>query len=141
MCPNSENNWCKYQLDKINGTQKYKYTIIIQLTYFMSFKPIFQDLSKEELLSKCLHSQTQNTNEALNAIIWTWCPKNIFVGRRTLEMLRYFNFEASFKLRWCRAQDLFGSQIPVTTGGFEIQISWIQSSYLWPYGLTYDLMA
>ena len=141
MCPNSENNWCKYQLDKINGTQKYKYTIIIQLTYFMSFKPIFQDLSKEELLSKCLHSQTQNTNEALNAIIWTWCPKNIFVGRRTLEMLRYFNFEASFKLRWCLAQDLFGSQIPVTTGGFEMHISWIQSSYLWPYGLTYGLMA
>ena len=34
--------------------------------------------------------------------------------------LRYFNFEPSFKVRWCHAQDLFGSQIPVT---------------LWPYGL------
>ena len=34
-----------------------------------------------------------------------------------LAMLRYFNFEASFKLRWCRVQDLFRSQIPVTTGG------------------------
>ena len=37
--------------------------------------------------------------------------------------LRYFNFEPSFKLRWCRARDLFGSQIPVTTRGFELQIS------------------
>ena len=27
MCPNDENSWCKYQLDKINGTQKYKNTI------------------------------------------------------------------------------------------------------------------
>ena len=35
-------------------------------------------------------------------------------------MLRYFNFEPSFKLRWCCARDLFGSQIPVTTGGFAI---------------------
>ena len=26
--------------------------------------------------------------------------------------LRYFNFEQSFKLRCCRARDLFGSQIP-----------------------------
>ena len=26
----------------------------------------------------------------------------------------------SFKLRWCRARDLFGSQIPLTTGGFEL---------------------
>ena len=45
-------------------------------------------------------------------------------------MLRYFKFEPSFKLRWCRARDLFGLQIPVTTGGFEMQISCIQSRYL-----------
>ena len=32
-------------------------------------------------------------------------------------MLRYFNFEPSFKLRWCHAQNLFGSEIPATTGG------------------------
>ena len=32
-------------------------------------------------------------------------------------MLRYFNFEPSFKLRWCCAQDLFGSQIPVPQEG------------------------
>ena len=37
--------------------------------------------------------------------------------------LRNFNFEPSFKLQWCRAQDLFGSQIPVTSGGFEMRIS------------------
>ena len=45
-------------------------------------------------------------------------------------MLRYFNFESSFKLRWCPAQDLFGSEIPVTTRGFELRISCICSSYL-----------
>ena len=32
-------------------------------------------------------------------------------------MLKYFNSEPSFKLRWCCARDLFGSQIPVTTEG------------------------
>ena len=86
MCPNNENSWCKYQLDKINGTQKYKNTINIPVNIFPFIKPIFQDLSKKELLSKRLHGQTQNTNKTLNAIIWTRCPKNIFVGRRTLEM-------------------------------------------------------
>ena len=44
--------------------------------------------------------------------------------------LRYFNFEPSFKLRWCRARGLFGSEIPVTTRGFELRISCIWSSYL-----------
>ena len=29
-------------------------------------------------------------------------------------MLRYLNFEPSFKLRWCRTRDSFESQIPVT---------------------------
>ena len=31
---------------------------------------------------------------------------------------------------WCRARVLFRSQIPVTTGGFELQISCIRSRYL-----------
>ena len=33
----------------------------------------------------------------------------------TLFILRHFNFKPSLKLRWCRAQDLYRSQIPVTT--------------------------
>ena len=33
-------------------------------------------------------------------------------------------------LRWCRAWYLFGSQIPVATGWFELRISCIRSSYL-----------
>ena len=64
------------------------------------------------------------------------------ISRRTLvifemngSILRYFNFEPSFKLRWCRARDLFESQIPVITGGFELQISCIRRSYL-PIRLT-----
>ena len=50
-------------------------------------------------------------------------------------MLRYFNFEPSFRVGWCRAGDLFGSQIPVTTREFEPQISCIQSSYLNHYAI------
>ena len=47
--------------------------------------PIFQDLSPEELLKKCLHGKTQN-NEALNNIIWTRLPKNVFVGWYTFQI-------------------------------------------------------
>ena len=45
-------------------------------------------------------------------------------------ILRYFNFEPSFKLRWCRARDSLGLQIPVTAGGFEQRISCIRCFYL-----------
>ena len=37
-------------------------------------------------LNKCLHGETQNTNEAFNSVVWTRCPKNIFIGRRTFEL-------------------------------------------------------
>ena len=58
--------------------------------------PIFQDLSKDELLSKCLHGRTQNANEALNKLIWQRCPKSTFVSKRIIDIatasaVLYFN--------------------------------------------------
>ena len=49
-------------------------------------KPIFSDLSDDNLLKRCLHGKTQNSNEALNGLIWKRCPKDIFVGRETIEI-------------------------------------------------------
>ena len=48
--------------------------------------PIFTDLKNETLLSKCLHGQTQNNNESLNALIWKRCPKDFFIGKKVLEI-------------------------------------------------------
>ena len=53
---------------------------------FKIIKPIFQDLASEELLSKCLHGQTQNPNESINKVIWTTCPKTTFVHKTVVEM-------------------------------------------------------
>ena len=47
---------------------------------------LFMDLSDDNLFKKCLHGQTQNNNESLNGVIWKRCPKDVFVGRSTLEM-------------------------------------------------------
>ena len=47
--------------------------------------PIFKDLSNQDLLKKRLHGKTQNSNESLNGIIWIRRPKDIYVGKRSLE--------------------------------------------------------
>ena len=47
-----------------------------------------------------------------------------------LRVFSSYNNIATFNLQWYRARDLFGSQIPITTGAFELQISCKQSSYL-----------
>ena len=48
-------------------------------------KPIFEDLSSDNLLIKCLHGGTQN-NESYHNLIWNRCPKTTFVGKERLEL-------------------------------------------------------
>jgi hypothetical protein len=52
-------------------------------------KAIFEELSADELLKKCVHGGTQNGNEAFHHLIWERCPKTIFVGRTKLELACY----------------------------------------------------
>jgi len=85
-CPRDESTWCKYRYDELHGTSKYDARINLPMWISDLLKPTFIALSDEALLAKCVHGQTQNTNESLNSVVWTRCPKNIFVGRQTFEM-------------------------------------------------------
>lgn len=49
-------------------------------------KPIFTDLSSDDLLEKCVHALTQNANEALHGVLWSKCPKDIFNARPIVEI-------------------------------------------------------
>jgi hypothetical protein len=86
MCPRTIDSWCKYQCDKINNTKTYKENPGIPIVIRDKIKTIFLDLSDDKLLSRCLHGKTQNSNESINAVIWKRCPKEVFVGRITLEI-------------------------------------------------------
>ena len=86
MCPRTDISWCKYQADQINGTSNYKYKPGIPIVIRDKIIPIFKELSNDSLLRKCLHGKTQNNNESINGVIWKRCPKDVFVGRNTLEI-------------------------------------------------------
>ena len=49
-------------------------------------KKEFEELSDDNLLRKCTHGQTQNSNEGLNSIMWSRCPKNIFIHKASFEL-------------------------------------------------------
>ena len=49
-------------------------------------RAIFEDLSKEELLKRCLHGKTQNANESFNNILWLKCSKTVFINRQNIEL-------------------------------------------------------
>lgn len=51
-----------------------------------------------------MHGKTQNQNEAVNGMIWQRIPKEVYVGRKTLEMgvydaVAYFNIGTSAVLK------------------------------------------
>ena len=72
FCPQTSMSWCKYQLDKVIGTDLFKEKAGIHNKIFK--------------LKKCIHGKTQNKNESLNGVIWKKCPKDIYVFRTTLEI-------------------------------------------------------
>ena len=53
---------------------------------------IFQDLSSDELLSRCLRGTTRNTNDAFNQFVWQRYLKQIFVSKQLLESGVYSSF-------------------------------------------------
>ena len=86
FCPSRPDSWCKYQADKINGTNNYVEKDGLPIAVKKLIEPVFRELSEPGLLVKCIDGFTQNNNEALNQIVWQKCPKNIFVGKTVLEM-------------------------------------------------------
>ena len=86
MSPRTSDSLCKFQADKVNNTNLYKYKPGLPAIIMDTIKPFFMDLSNDNLLKKCLHGETQNNSESINSVIWKRCPKDIFVGRTTLEI-------------------------------------------------------
>ena len=73
--------------------------------------PIFKRLSDENLLKRCVHAKTQNTNESFHNNIWKIAPKAIFVGRKTIETAVslaacQFSMGANFKTVLCKALEI-----------------------------------
>ena len=49
-------------------------------------RPIFEDLSKEELLKRCARGKKQNARESVNNVVWLKCPKTVFINRQNIEL-------------------------------------------------------
>lgn len=74
-CPPGESSWCGWQRDQAKHTAEYKHHDSLPLPVFQCILPVFQRLSKEDLLKKCLHGGTQNRNESFHNTVWSVTPK------------------------------------------------------------------
>lgn len=72
-CP----SWCASHDNDMEKANKHRLPRFV----FQIIKPIFERLSSDDLLSKCLHGGTQNNNEAFHHTLWARCPKEKFAGQ------------------------------------------------------------
>ena len=85
-CPVGPDSWYKYSQDRANGTTNYKPRPGLPISIVLKLRPIFEELSNEDLLKKCLHGMTQNQNESFNAMIWSRIPKSTYVSFSQLQL-------------------------------------------------------
>ena len=79
-CP--KDGWCNFWKSRDNYDNGKK----LPTMFYDLLEPIFQRLSKNDLLNQCLHGMTQNQNESINGILWGRCPKTKFCGRQKVEL-------------------------------------------------------
>ena len=85
MCPTGGDSWCKWQKDAATC----KHTLGLPAAIVSLLEPIYDDLSNANLLAKCLHGKTQNPIECLNKVVWSRCPKEVWVCVNTLQQAAY----------------------------------------------------
>ena len=49
-------------------------------------KPVYARLGSPQLLQKCVEGYTQNANEALHSTVWKLCPKELFLGKKSVDI-------------------------------------------------------
>ena len=68
--------WCDWKKAQAAGAlSDYHHEPPLSQVVFKAIKPVYDDLSTDELLNRCLGGFTQNSNENCNAAAWNLAPK------------------------------------------------------------------
>ena len=86
LCPAGEDSWCKWQRARALGVEYSHSKPPIPEAIVHLLKPIYARLGSPLLLQKCLGSYTQNANEALHSTVWKLCPKELFLGKESVDI-------------------------------------------------------
>lgn len=90
-CPTGAESWCKWQKAIALGKdpQLEDLTPLLGDEMKEHLLPIYTDLSRDDLLERCLGGHTQNANESFNATVWRICPKHLNSGLKIVEISAY----------------------------------------------------
>jgi len=94
-CPAGADSWCKWcKAESTNQLAPFKHpTRLIDNTVEKHIRPIYEELSNDELLTRCLGGHTQNSNESFNSTVWRMNPKHLHSGQKVVEIAAYMAAE------------------------------------------------
>ncbi|XP_059169653.1 uncharacterized protein LOC131951318 [Physella acuta] len=89
-CPTGVQSWCFWQramaLGQTPPSHAGKSSCFLSEVVAEKVKPIYERLTSDSLLERCLSGMTQNANESIHAKIWARIPKHIFVSKKRVEV-------------------------------------------------------
>ena len=86
-CPIGEDSWCSWQRAKATNTlPEYKHKPALPIQVYEAIKPIYEELTNQDLLTRCIGGYTQNNNESFNSTVWALAPKNTSSGKIVLDV-------------------------------------------------------
>ncbi|CAK9814810.1 hypothetical protein ANTQUA_LOCUS8225 [Anthophora quadrimaculata] len=53
---------------------------------FSTVKPVYEELTSDNLLTRCIDGFTQNSNESFNSVVWSMTPKTVSSGKNILDI-------------------------------------------------------
>ena len=87
-CPAGIESWCFYQRALAAGEEPDDHATALKhpLAYDVAeaMLPVYRRMSDPNLLKRLAKGKTQNPNECLHSVVWSRCPKTVFVGRQKL---------------------------------------------------------
>ena len=89
-CPLGDDSWCTWQKAKAQGKlAKYSHKPASSDDLLSEITPVYEDLSSENLLQRCIGGFKQNNNESFNALKWSFASKRVFSGAETVRIASY----------------------------------------------------
>jgi len=69
LCSSGDANWCKFKKSACSGVA-YEHKYSLPPTVMNAIKPLLRGCARVDLMKRCLHGKSQNSNESLNSVIW-----------------------------------------------------------------------
>ncbi|XP_071582033.1 uncharacterized protein [Temnothorax nylanderi] len=84
-CPEGADSWCKWRVAE-TADKHFDHPPALHPDVQKHLLPIYEDLSRKDLLERCLGGHTQNANESFNSTVWRLAPKHLNSGINIIEI-------------------------------------------------------